>query len=242
MCPLAKALSPGMSAPESTHGYELARRHLREEMEKLATYAEELLSKDKAAMVSFAPCRFQTGTGMMSYPNFNGDDKAIQYVDFQLLAEEAERAGVDLRIIYLSRSARSILISDTQHNNYGKTFIRESRILINSADVVASTFQELDPGFTTCFRYEDMADPTQANRVASFAAPNVWIADRLGKKLISHVKAKPSPQPKKAAAPRVQWDQQHQHQQQQWGARTAAVAVAANDSDIGSGARTAARY
>lgn len=56
---------------------------------------------------------------MMSYPNFNGKEKTLQYVDFRLLAEEAERAGVDLRFVYLSRSARSILVSDTEHNNYG---------------------------------------------------------------------------------------------------------------------------
>ena len=58
---------------------------------------------------------------MMSYPNFEGPDKALQYVDFRLLAEEAERAGVDVRFVYLNRSARSILVSDTQHHNYGDT-------------------------------------------------------------------------------------------------------------------------
>lgn len=59
--------------------------------------------------------------GMMSYPNFNGADKALQYVDFRLLAEEAERAGVDVRFVYLSRSARGMLVSNTQHNSYGGT-------------------------------------------------------------------------------------------------------------------------
>lgn len=60
---------------------------------------------------------------MMSYPNFNGVDKALQYVDFRLLAEEAERARVDLRIVYLSRSSRSMLVSNTQHNSYGGTCV-----------------------------------------------------------------------------------------------------------------------
>lgn len=57
--------------------------------------------------------------GMMSYPNFNGKEKTLQYVDFRLLAEEAERAGIDVRFIFLTRTARSILVSDTEHNNYG---------------------------------------------------------------------------------------------------------------------------
>ncbi len=56
---------------------------------------------------------------MMSYPNLNGPDKTLQYVDFRLLAEEAERAGVDVRFIYLNRSAKSILISNTEHHHYG---------------------------------------------------------------------------------------------------------------------------
>lgn len=59
------------------------------------------------------------GTGMMSYPNFNGGEKAIQYVDFRLVAEEAERAGVDMRFVYLARSAAEILTSDSEHHNYG---------------------------------------------------------------------------------------------------------------------------
>lgn len=57
----------------------------------------------------------------MSYPNFDGQDKTLQYVDFQVLAEEAEKAGVDLRIIYLSRSARDILVADTVHRHFGGT-------------------------------------------------------------------------------------------------------------------------
>lgn len=73
-------------------------------------------------VVPIAPMRKRTKqAGMMSYPNYNGEGKALQYVDLRLLAEEAERAGVDLRMVYLSRSARSILVSDTQHNHYGGT-------------------------------------------------------------------------------------------------------------------------
>ncbi len=57
----------------------------------------------------------------MSYPNYDGEDKAIQYVDFRLLAEEAERAGVDVRFVYLNRSARAVLVSDWKHKGYGGT-------------------------------------------------------------------------------------------------------------------------
>ncbi|CAN0506020.1 unnamed protein product, partial [Scytosiphon promiscuus] len=49
---------------------------------------------------------------MMSFPNFGGDDKPLQYVDVRTLAEEAERVGIDLRLVYLGRSAKDILTSD----------------------------------------------------------------------------------------------------------------------------------
>lgn len=84
----------------------------------LAASAEQL-REGKVSMASFGTCRFHTG--MMSYPNFNGPDKTLQYVDFRLIAEEAERAGVDVRMVYLSRSARAVLRSDTEHNSYGGT-------------------------------------------------------------------------------------------------------------------------
>eukprot|EP00903_Cladosiphon_okamuranus_P013988 g13009.t1 len=188
VCSVAKALYPGVSIPKSKEDYKRARRDLRQEMQNLATFAEEELPEGKATMASFGACRFVSG--MMSYPNYNGQEKTLQYVDFRLLAEEAERAGVDVRFVFLTRSARSILVSDTEHNNYGGSFMRESRILLNNAAVVESIFRELGPGFTTCFRYEDMADPAQAARVAKFVAPTDYVAERLSNKMLDNVRPK----------------------------------------------------
>eukprot|EP00752_Nemacystus_decipiens_P008517 g7606.t1 len=186
VCGVAKALYPGVSIPKSAGDYERARRSLRQELETLATFEEEQLPEGKATMAGFGACRFQAG--MMSYPNFNGIEKTLQYVDFRLLAEEAERAGVDVRFVFLTRSARNILVSDTEHNNYGGSFMRESRILLNNAAVVESIFRELDPGFTTCFRYEDMSESSQAARVARFIAPTEYVAQRLEKKMLENVR------------------------------------------------------
>ncbi|CAM9451489.1 unnamed protein product [Ectocarpus sp. 4 AP-2014] len=193
LCVMAKVLYPELSLPKSRNAYWDARKRLREEMEKLAAFPEESLAEDESTVVSFGACRFQ-GTGMMSYPNFNGDEKALQYVDFRLVAEEAERAGVDMRFVYLARSAADILTSDSGHHNYGGSFIRESRILLNNLAVVHSTFQELDPAFTTCFRYGEMADPAQAARVAGFLAPNNHTAEKVADQILSHVKIKSPPE------------------------------------------------
>lgn len=118
VCKMAKALYPGLGNPSTGAEYKVARENLRVYMEKLALDATRL-PEGGATMVGFGPCRFSSG--MMSYPNFNGEHKSLQYVDFRILAEEAELAGIDLRMIYLARSARDILISDTKHNSYGHT-------------------------------------------------------------------------------------------------------------------------
>lgn len=75
--------------------------------------------------------------------------------------------------------------------------MRESRILLNNAAVIESTFRELDPRFTTCFRYEDIANPDQASRVAHFVAPTETIAQRIGKKMLANVQVKSSPESEK---------------------------------------------
>ena len=118
MCTLGKVIYPDLSTPKTANDYKNARERLREEMQNLAVQADQL-PEGKASIVSFGPCRFEIG--MLSYPNFNGPEKTLQYVDLRLVAEEAERAGIDLRIIYLTRAAKSILISDTMHNDYGNT-------------------------------------------------------------------------------------------------------------------------
>lgn len=86
--------------------------------------------------------------------------------------------------------------------------MRESRILLNNAAVLESTFRELDPAFTTCFRYEDMADPDQAARVSQFVAPTDYVAQRLGKKMLANVKIRPSGGGAPGSITRVQWEQQ----------------------------------
>ncbi|CAM9172629.1 unnamed protein product [Ectocarpus sp. 8 AP-2014] len=207
-CPIAKALYPSLATPRTKQDYERARRELRRELENLAAYPAEFMTEGQATIAQFVTCRSKSG--MMSFPNFNGNDKALQYVDFRLLAEEAERAGVDVRFVYLARSARSILISDTQHNHYGGTFMRESRALINNAAVVESTFQELGPGFATCFRYESMSDPEQTHRVARFIAPDDDTAQHLEEKMLENVKpGSASPRPEsKPSNPTMEWTKQ----------------------------------
>lgn len=56
--------------------------------------------------------------GMLSYPTHNGAEKVQQYMDLRELAEVAEAQGVDLRVVYLQRAAKSIIRSTTVHRHF----------------------------------------------------------------------------------------------------------------------------
>lgn len=56
--------------------------------------------------------------GEMSFPDGHGPNKALKYPDIQKVAQLAEEEGVDLRIVYLQRSAKSILVSSTIHRDF----------------------------------------------------------------------------------------------------------------------------
>lgn len=112
------------------------------------------------------------------------------------LSLETSSTGQDETLaIALPQRSLPRLSHTTRHkykrkSNLEKTnrFMRESRILLNNAAVVESIFRELGPGFTTCFRYEDMADPAQAARVSKFLAPTDYVAERLEEKMLDNVR------------------------------------------------------
>lgn len=53
-----------------------------------------------------------------SYPTFSGKNKVMQYVDVQRMAEMAEANGIDMRVLYLRRSAKDLLVANTVHRNF----------------------------------------------------------------------------------------------------------------------------
>lgn len=56
--------------------------------------------------------------GMFSYPRNVGIYKVFQYIDLGALADLAEEEGIDLRVIYLKRPAKDIVISTTVHRHF----------------------------------------------------------------------------------------------------------------------------
>lgn len=55
---------------------------------------------------------------MLSYPNLTGRGKVLQYMDLRQLAEVADAEGVDFRVVYLQRSAKSVILSTTVHRHF----------------------------------------------------------------------------------------------------------------------------
>lgn len=53
-----------------------------------------------------------------SYPTFTGQYKVMQYLDMQRMAEIAASEGVDMRVLYLQRSAWDTIIANTVHRKF----------------------------------------------------------------------------------------------------------------------------
>ena len=63
-----------------------------------------------------------------SYPRGRGPNKALRYFDLRMLAEVAEAEGVDLRVLYLRRPVKDILIANTVHRDFQKWVVRTASV------------------------------------------------------------------------------------------------------------------
>ena len=127
-------------------------------------------------------------TGGYSYPTNSGQDKAFQCPDLRPIAEDAEESGIDLRIIYLKRSAKDSIISNTDHRQFHmhlgieeeseeERFMRYIRILFTSIAVLHSQLLEIDPKFIVCHDFNIINDVDQMGKIANFISPNEEIAN-----------------------------------------------------------------
>ena len=121
ICYIADILYNRVSTPETELEYRDGLEELHTAMDALALNAHGSDDSELVTLATFSSCdggRYQVGE--LSYPDFGGEDKAIQQVDLRILAAEAERVNFDLRVIYLSRSAEEILVSTTEHRQFGR--------------------------------------------------------------------------------------------------------------------------
>jgi len=107
--------------------------------------------------------------GMLSYPNFPGDRKPLQFPDARMLAELSEGVGADFRVVVLTRSAFKIMMSTTVHRDFG-SFMFEGRVLLDNLGVLAQQLLSLGPGFVSCIPFEDVVlrETEPLRRLAQF--------------------------------------------------------------------------
>lgn len=98
------------------------------------------------------------GERMMSYPTGNGPMKVLMTPDIRILAKLAEEAGVDLRVIVLSRGYGDIFRSTRIHRHFGSNDVVQTKDLTVNAAMLASQVQLIDPAFVMCVRYNDLGD------------------------------------------------------------------------------------
>ena len=118
VCSIADVWYNTLSKFSEASEYREGLEQLRRDMDDLSLFADGL-GRKTVAVATFQKCKGYD-IGEMSFPNYGGSDKPLQYVDLRILAEEAELAGIDLRLIYLNRPSTEVLISTTVHRKFGR--------------------------------------------------------------------------------------------------------------------------
>ena len=99
------------SMGQTAQHYSATLRRARKKMRNLAQRAATLQFPGTVA--------FTLGSHHLhSYPSGIGPNKALKYLDLRLLAEVAEEEGVDLRVLYLRRHAKDLIIANTIHRDF----------------------------------------------------------------------------------------------------------------------------
>lgn len=122
-CRMAAPYSVFDSMTESPSYYAKALELARRDMRRLAQ-----LDQTTVRPGGLATLQATNGTntedcdnvGILSYPNNAGPNKVFKYTDLGMLAKVAEAEGVDLRVVYLKRAAKDIIVADTRHHHFQK--------------------------------------------------------------------------------------------------------------------------
>ena len=121
---------------------------------------------------------FTPHSGMMSYPNYNGVHKALDYPDIHVLAALCELTNIDLRVLVLQRHPASILQS-TERRAIGGGI--EPKVLQANAAVMYTQLRQIDPRFIYCIQFESLASLSthEVHRLGSFLHPILLMNDTI---------------------------------------------------------------
>lgn len=127
-------------------------------------------------VINTAPS-FKT-TGMMSYPNFLGKQRAFDHINLPVLASLAEKAGIDLRVLVLARDPLEILVSTTIHRVFDTRPV-QAAVLADNAAVLAAELQLLDPEFFMCVPYDEIGVDDWWNKQIGTYSRASWLHPKL---------------------------------------------------------------
>lgn len=121
---------------------------------------------------------FTPHSGMMSYPNYNGVHKALDYPDVHVLASLCELTNIDLRVLVLQRHPASILQS-TERRAIGGGI--EPKVLQANTAVMYTQLRQIDPRFIYCIQFESLGSLSmhEVHRLGSFLHPILLMNDTI---------------------------------------------------------------
>ena len=87
----------------------------------------------------------------------------MKHPDLRALARVAEEAGIDLRVLVLSRDAFDIALSTKVHRSLDRTdskadSVYQAQVLSQNAAALAAQLKLIDPAFTMCLPYTSLGD------------------------------------------------------------------------------------
>eukprot|EP00750_Incisomonas_marina_P023655 INCI5049.6.p1 GENE.INCI5049.6~~INCI5049.6.p1 ORF type:complete len:289 (-),score=57.53 INCI5049.6:69-935(-) len=142
------------NTPKSEHPHDTlfnAQGSLSAYQDQRAKYTQSLRNLMRKAQISFLNVDLRKTppkncvSGMMSYPNFGGPLKVLQHPNIRLLAELAEKAGVDLRIIVMLRDPLALLASTVLKRHFVESAEIGMEVLLRNFEILVQQLVMLDP-------------------------------------------------------------------------------------------------
>lgn len=108
-------------------------------------------------------------TSDMSYPEKRGTDDPLEHPNLHQLANLAEEAGVDLRIVVMSRPSLDIIETIRNSRKMGEEGV-ELATLGDNAAVLSAQLELIDPRFFVCLNYSSIVDSSTSMHTRQVSA------------------------------------------------------------------------
>ena len=145
------------------------------------------------------PGTFYSMQSEESFPWGPGPNKVLNYMDLRSLVEVAEEEKIDMRFVYLKRSAMDLVIANTIHRefhlhiglpsgrNKEEKFMNYMQIILAEIAIVQSLLGEIDPAFVVCHDFDLLGDIDQSLKISKFVSPNEEVFRSYNESMVENV-------------------------------------------------------